>query len=57
MFAHAGFDAGIVAEALEVAEGARWLREVGEREEGMEGVGCFVLGFAPVAVAVWGGRF
>ena len=50
MFAHAGFDAGVVAQALEEAEGFLWAREVGQGAEGAEGVGCVVLGFLPVAV-------
>lgn len=52
--AHAGFYAGVGAQAFEVGEGAGGVGEVGEGEEGVEGVGCFFAGFAPVAVG--GGR-
>ena len=55
MLSHASFDAGVVAEALQKAEGARGVREVGEREHGVEGVGCFVLDFAPVSGAAGSG--
>ena len=47
---HGGFDARVIAEALEVFERARGFREVGEWEEFMKGVGCFVVDFARVAV-------
>ena len=59
MFAHAGFDAGVVAQALEEAEGFLWVGEVGQGAEGAEGVGCVILGFLPVAVWRWfdGGGF
>ena len=50
VFAHAGFDARVVAQALEEAEGFLWVREVGQGAEGAEGVGCVILGFLPVAV-------
>ena len=54
MRAHGGFDAGVVAQAGEVGQRAVRGREVGEGEEGVEGVCCFVLGFAVVVGA--GGR-
>ena len=57
VFAHAGFYAGVGAEAGEVGEGAGGVGEVGEGEEGVEGVGCFFLGFAPVAVGGGGCGF
>lgn len=51
VLAHAGFDARVVAQALEEAEGAVGGGEGGEGEEGVEGVGCFVLLLSPVANA------
>ena len=57
MLAHCGFDAGVVAEAFEELARAGRVGEVGEWEDGVEGVGCFVLGFAPIAGAGWGGVF
>ena len=57
VFAHAGFDAGVVAQALEESLRAGRVGEVAEGEDGVEGVGCLVLGFLPVAVAVGGDRF
>ena len=57
MFAHAGFNAGVVAQALEELLRARGAGEVAKWEDGLEGVGCLVLGLLPIAVAVWGHRF
>ena len=51
MFSHAGFYTGVVAEAFEEAEGLLRVSEIGEGTEGGKCVGCFVLGFFPVAVA------
>lgn len=55
--AHGGFDAGVVAEALEEAEGAVGIREVGEWAEGLECVLRFFLDLLVVAVSRWGGGF
>ena len=57
MFTHAGFDASIIGEALEVALRTRGVGEVGEGEDAVEGVGCFLLSFAPVSMAGGGCGF
>ena len=51
VFAHARLDAGIVAQPLEKFPGTRGAREVAEGKDGLECVGCFLLGFLPIAVA------
>ena len=51
MFAHARLDAGIVAQALEECPGTRGAGEVAEGKDGVESVGCFLLGSLPIAVA------
>ena len=55
MFSHAGFDAGVVAQAGKETVGFVRIGEIGKREKGAECVGCFVLGFLPVAVSGRGG--
>ena len=57
VFAHAGFDAGVVAQALEELLRARGAGKVAEGEDGLEGVGCLVLDLLPIAVAVRGHCF
>ena len=57
VFAHAGFDAGVVAQTLEELLRARGAGEVPEWEDGLEGVGCLILGLLPIAVAVRGHCF
>ena len=51
VFAHARLDAGIVAQALEEDPGTRGAGEVAEGKDGVESVGCFLLGSLPIAVA------
>ena len=57
VFAHAGFDAGIIAQTLEEFLRPRRAGEVVEWEDGVEGVGCLILGFLPIAMPVRGYRF
>ena len=57
VFAHAGFDTGVVAQALEELLRARGAREVAKWQDGLEGVGCLVLGLLPITVAIWGRCF
>ena len=57
MLAHARFDAGVVAQTLEELLRTRRAGEVTEWEDGLEGVGCFFLGFLPIAMAVRSHRF
>ena len=54
VFAHARLDAGIVAQPLKECPGTRGAGEVAEGKDGVESVGCFLLGFLPVTVARWG---
>ena len=56
MFAHAGFDAGIVAQALKELLRTRGAGKVVEREDGLESVGCLILSFLPIAMAIRGHR-
>ena len=51
VFAHARLDAGIVAQPLEECPGTRGVGEVAEGKDGVESVGCFLLGSLPVTVA------
>ena len=51
VFAHAGLDAGVVAQTLEEFLRPRGAGEVAERDDGMEGVGGLLLSSLPVAVA------
>ena len=57
VLAHAGFDAGIVAQTLEEFLRPRRAGKVVEGEDGVEGVGCLILGFLPITMAVRGYRF
>ena len=57
VLAHAGLDAGIVAQTLEESLRTRRAREVAEWEDGLKSVGCLLLGFLPIAVAIRGHRF
>ena len=57
VLAHGGLDARVISEAREIVEGARRVREIWEWEEGVEGVGCFVLSFLAIDAAVCRGRF
>lgn len=55
--AHAGFDPGVVAQTLEEFLRTRRAWKVVEREDGLESVGCLILGFLPITMSIRGHRF